>query len=97
MTSEQLYTKFVPIIFKYITGSVSDHVTGSADLINFLHCIAFQCVLPVKHAAIRTLCLFIRHIRRQEQRQELCTKIIEGTCVHVCNKVSNVAVLSIAM
>jgi serine/threonine-protein phosphatase 4 regulatory subunit 4 len=28
MTSDQLYTKFVPIIFKYITGSVSDHLQG---------------------------------------------------------------------
>ena len=36
MTSDQLYTKFVPIMFKYITGCVSDHVTGSANLINFL-------------------------------------------------------------
>ena len=34
MTSDQLYTKFVPIMIKYITGSVSDHMTGSASLIN---------------------------------------------------------------
>lgn len=56
MTSDQLHTKFIPIMFRYITKS---------------------CVLPVKMAAGRTYCIFIRSIRKAEQRKELCAKLVE--------------------
>eukprot|EP00731_Ephydatia_muelleri_P033344 Em0028g19a len=57
MTSDQLYTKFTPIMYKYISKS---------------------CVLPVKMAAGKTYCVFIRSIRKAEQRKELCTRLVEG-------------------
>ncbi|XP_062899473.1 serine/threonine-protein phosphatase 4 regulatory subunit 4 isoform X2 [Mobula hypostoma] len=34
-------------------------------------------VLPVQRASARTLCVFVRYNRKQEQRQEICSKIIE--------------------
>ena len=50
-----------------------------------------QYVLPVKLAAARTLCLFIRHIRKADQRQELCTRIIEGNTrpTIVCSQINS--------
>ena len=41
----------------------------------------------MKHAASQTLCMIIRNNRKQEQREELCHRIIEGLlllCVCVC-------------
>jgi len=37
-----------------------------------------QYVLPVKHAAAHTLCVFLRHNRRQDQRHDMITWMIEG-------------------
>lgn len=37
-----------------------------------------KCVLPVKIAAGKTCCIFIRSIRKAEQRKELCTRLVEG-------------------
>ncbi|XP_072036473.1 serine/threonine-protein phosphatase 4 regulatory subunit 4-like [Amphiura filiformis] len=37
-------------------------------------------VLPVQLAAARTLCVFMRYNRKLEQRQEICSKLIEGCC-----------------
>ncbi len=102
MTSDQLYNKFVPILFKCISTPVSNlHI--------FLHCIStynictcilywhmlhmlmsakvclfscVQCVLPVKLAACKTLCTFIRNIRKQELRHELCARLNEGNQPH---------------
>lgn len=37
----------------------------------------FNRVLPVKLAAARTLCVFIRYNRRSDQRQELCCRLIQ--------------------
>ncbi|XP_067848054.1 serine/threonine-protein phosphatase 4 regulatory subunit 4 [Heptranchias perlo] len=34
-------------------------------------------VLPVQRASARTLCVFVRYNRKQEQRQEVCGKLIE--------------------
>ncbi|XP_041070145.1 serine/threonine-protein phosphatase 4 regulatory subunit 4 [Carcharodon carcharias] len=33
-------------------------------------------VLPVQRASARTLCVFVRYNRKQEQRQEICSKLI---------------------
>lgn len=63
MTSDQLYGKFTPIVYKHISKS---------------------CVLPVKMAAGRTYCIFIRSIRKAEQRNELCTRLVEE-----CSKSTN--------
>ncbi|XP_065895478.1 serine/threonine-protein phosphatase 4 regulatory subunit 4-like isoform X2 [Dysidea avara] len=60
LTSDQIYSKFVPLLFRYVCSS---------------------CVLPVKHAASQTLCMIIRNNRKQEQREELCHRIIEE-CAH---------------
>ena len=37
-----------------------------------------QRVLPVQQAAARTLCVFMRYNRKLEQRQEICSKLIQG-------------------
>ncbi|CAH1262592.1 PPP4R4 [Branchiostoma lanceolatum] len=58
-TSDQIYSKFVPVLFQRLTLSR---------------------VLPVKQAAGRTLCVIIRHNRRQEHRQELICRLIEALC-----------------
>jgi serine/threonine-protein phosphatase 4 regulatory subunit 4 len=55
LTSDQIYYKFVPRIFKLLS---SKHV------------------LPLKLAACRTLCIFIRHNRRKEQRKEMCDRVV---------------------
>uniref|UniRef100_A0A4W3GX70 Protein phosphatase 4 regulatory subunit 4 n=1 Tax=Callorhinchus milii TaxID=7868 RepID=A0A4W3GX70_CALMI len=34
-------------------------------------------VLPVQRASARTLCVFVRHNRKLEQRQEICCKLVE--------------------
>ncbi|XP_072424382.1 serine/threonine-protein phosphatase 4 regulatory subunit 4 isoform X6 [Chiloscyllium punctatum] len=34
-------------------------------------------VLPVQRASARTLCVFVRYNRKQEQRQEICSKLVE--------------------
>lgn len=52
-------------------------LTKDCGLIIFL-CSFLQRVLPVKLAAARTLCVFIRYNRRYEQRQELCCRLIQG-------------------
>nr|XP_002737817.1 PREDICTED: serine/threonine-protein phosphatase 4 regulatory subunit 4 [Saccoglossus kowalevskii] len=59
LTSDQIYYKFIPMMFKHITTNR---------------------VLPVKLAASRTVCVFIRHNRKLEQRQELCCRLIEECC-----------------
>lgn len=56
LTSDQVYQKFVPIVF---------------------HCITSHKPLPVHLAACRTICVFIKHNKKQEQRQELCSRLIE--------------------
>ncbi len=38
----------------------------------------FQRALPVKHAAIRTLLLLLRKIKRFNQREEICDKLVYG-------------------
>ncbi|XP_078675204.1 serine/threonine-protein phosphatase 4 regulatory subunit 4-like isoform X2 [Branchiostoma floridae x Branchiostoma belcheri] len=58
-TSDQIYSKFVPVLFQRLT---------------------LARVLPVKQAAGRTLCVIIRHNRRQEHRQELICRLIEALC-----------------
>ena len=88
MTSDQLYTKFVPIMFKYITGCVSDHVTGSAnfDLFSFpvLVCFASEAccqsdAVPVHQA----------HSQTRAETGAMC----KNHWRYTCNKVSNVAAL----
>ncbi|XP_070577700.1 serine/threonine-protein phosphatase 4 regulatory subunit 4-like isoform X12 [Ptychodera flava] len=59
LTSDQIYYKFLPVLFKHLTTNR---------------------VLPVKLAAARTICVFIRHNRKLEQRQELCCRLIEECC-----------------
>ncbi|XP_077996015.1 serine/threonine-protein phosphatase 4 regulatory subunit 4-like [Glandiceps talaboti] len=59
LTSDQIYYKFVPVMFKHLTANR---------------------VLPVKRAAARTICVFVRHNRKLEQRQELCCRLIEDCC-----------------
>ncbi|XP_071835230.1 serine/threonine-protein phosphatase 4 regulatory subunit 4-like isoform X3 [Apostichopus japonicus] len=56
LTSDQIYHKFVPVVF---------------------HCITSHKPLPVHLAACRTICVFIKYNRKQEQRQELCSQLIE--------------------
>lgn len=41
----------------------------------------FQNVLPVQREAARTLCIFLRYNRKQEQRQEIVGKVVERECV----------------
>lgn len=43
----------------------------------FFRLLSSNRVLPVKLAAARTLCVFIRYNRRFEQRQELCCRLIQ--------------------
>ncbi|XP_032883601.1 serine/threonine-protein phosphatase 4 regulatory subunit 4 isoform X3 [Amblyraja radiata] len=56
ISSDQIYYKFLPIMFRIMTTNN---------------------VLPVQRASARTLCVFVRYNRKQEQRQEICSKIIE--------------------
>ncbi|XP_032233153.2 serine/threonine-protein phosphatase 4 regulatory subunit 4 isoform X2 [Nematostella vectensis] len=56
LSSDQIYYKFVPLLFRLLSSNR---------------------VLPVKLAAARTLCVFIRYNRRYEQRQELCCRLIQ--------------------
>ncbi|XP_031572659.1 serine/threonine-protein phosphatase 4 regulatory subunit 4-like [Actinia tenebrosa] len=56
LTSDQIYYKFVPLLFRLLSSNR---------------------VLPVKLAAARTLCVFIRFNRKFEQRQELCCRLIQ--------------------
>lgn len=50
------------------------------DMWHTCHIVYFfvQAVLPIKRAAAYTLIVFIRYNRRQEQRFDLVTWIIEG-------------------
>ncbi|XP_071963727.1 serine/threonine-protein phosphatase 4 regulatory subunit 4-like [Antedon mediterranea] len=59
LTSDQIYSKFIPIVTKHIT---------------------MHRVLPVKRAAVRTLCVFMRYNRKQEHRQEICSRLIQACC-----------------
>ena len=64
----------------------SSNTRGSQQLVVFIATLfdtslfffGEQRVLPVKLAAARTLCVFIRYNRRFEQRQELCCRLIQG-------------------
>uniref|UniRef100_UPI00398F26BB serine/threonine-protein phosphatase 4 regulatory subunit 4 isoform X3 n=1 Tax=Pristiophorus japonicus TaxID=55135 RepID=UPI00398F26BB len=56
ISSDQIYYKFLPIMFRIMTTNN---------------------VLPVQRASARTLCVFVRYNRKQEQRQEICSKLIE--------------------
>ncbi|XP_051872949.1 serine/threonine-protein phosphatase 4 regulatory subunit 4 isoform X2 [Pristis pectinata] len=56
ISSDQIYYKFLPIMFRIMTTNN---------------------VLPVQRASARTLCVFVRYNRKQEQRQEVCSKLIE--------------------
>ncbi|XP_078262944.1 serine/threonine-protein phosphatase 4 regulatory subunit 4 isoform X7 [Rhinoraja longicauda] len=56
ISSDQIYYKFLPIMFRIMTTNN---------------------VLPVQRATARTLCVFVRYNRKQEQRQEICSKIVE--------------------
>ncbi|XP_078418305.1 serine/threonine-protein phosphatase 4 regulatory subunit 4 isoform X2 [Cetorhinus maximus] len=55
ISSDQIYYKFLPIMFRIMTTNN---------------------VLPVQRASARTLCVFVRYNRKQEQRQEICSKLI---------------------
>ncbi|XP_033105382.1 serine/threonine-protein phosphatase 4 regulatory subunit 4-like [Anneissia japonica] len=59
LTSDQIYSKFIPVVTKHITT---------------------HRVLPVKRAAVRTTCIFMRYNRKQEQRQDICSKLIQACC-----------------
>ncbi|XP_060684539.1 serine/threonine-protein phosphatase 4 regulatory subunit 4 [Hemiscyllium ocellatum] len=56
ISSDQIYYKFLPIMFRIMTTNN---------------------VLPVQRASARTLCVFVRYNRKQEQRQEICSKLVE--------------------
>lgn len=76
MTSEQIHAKFVPLVLKYISGNVCEiHTCGMQVKVIITY---LQVVLPVRQAAAYSLCLFIRFNRRQDQRNELISWIIEG-------------------
>ncbi|XP_019850804.1 PREDICTED: serine/threonine-protein phosphatase 4 regulatory subunit 4-like [Amphimedon queenslandica] len=77
MTSDQLYSKFVPIYWKCISRngvSVHDMTTPTTY------------VLPVKLAALRTLCSYIKYIRKLEQRREICSQFILDCAHHESHK-----------
>ncbi|XP_078488840.1 serine/threonine-protein phosphatase 4 regulatory subunit 4-like [Ciona intestinalis] len=59
ITSDQIYYKFAPIIFKLLT---TNHY------------------LPVRQAAASTVCVFIRHNRKMEQRREMWDRLIQDLC-----------------
>lgn len=63
--------------FCLVSWPFSVDINVDCGLIIFL-CSFLQRVLPVKLAAARTLCVFIRYNRRYEQRQELCCRLIQG-------------------
>lgn len=48
-------------------------------LLDWFNCLPyfFKNVLPVQKAASRTLCIFLRYNRKQEQRHEVIQKLIE--------------------
>lgn len=88
-TSDQIYYKFVPVLFDVLHRNVSDVLEFSFRLEIFLFgdsprfsrhytLVPFQHVLPVTHAAAYTLCIFIKNNTRSEQRDELCCRFIEG-------------------
>ncbi|XP_065051752.1 serine/threonine-protein phosphatase 4 regulatory subunit 4-like [Rhopilema esculentum] len=56
LSSDQIYYKFVPVLFRLLSSNR---------------------VIPVKKAAGRTLCAFIKNNKRTDQRNELCKRIIQ--------------------
>lgn len=48
-----------------------------SDVFNCVPFIPFKNVLPVQKAAARTLCVYLRYNRKQEQRHEVIQKLIE--------------------
>nr|XP_039252034.1 serine/threonine-protein phosphatase 4 regulatory subunit 4-like [Styela clava] len=59
ISSDHIYYKFVPVVFKLINSNR---------------------YLPVKEASVKTICVFIRHNRKQEQKKELCARLIQDLC-----------------
>lgn len=46
-------------------------------MFNCISFLSFKNVLPVQKAAARTLCVYLRYNRKQEQRHEVIQKLIE--------------------
>lgn len=46
--------------------------------VNLLWLLWLQKVLPVQKEAARTFCIFLRYNRKQEQRQEMMERLIQG-------------------
>ena len=49
-----------------------------AEQTNSLWLLWLQKVLPVQKEAARTFCTFLRYNRKQEQRQEMMERLIQG-------------------
>jgi len=59
LSSDQIYYKFVPVLFRLLSSNR---------------------VIPVRKAAGRTLCTFIKNNKRTDQRNELCKRVIHELC-----------------
>ncbi|KAM7368459.1 hypothetical protein PAMP_014673 [Pampus punctatissimus] len=85
LPGELLHQSFSPRIFGILTTNVStaqrdtirhDHVNPvNRQVTLWLMCL--QKVLPVQREAARTLCMFLRYNRKQEQRQDMMERLIQ--------------------
>lgn len=62
---------FLLLDFLYVFSHIS------AGVFNCVPFISLKKVLPVQKAAARTLCVYLRYNRKQEQRHEVIQKLIE--------------------
>lgn len=66
LSSDEIYSKFVPLCF---------------------HKASVSRALPVRRAAARTLCVFLRNNRKLQQRENIHDRIIDDFCHHAsCHK-----------
>ncbi|OXB68015.1 hypothetical protein ASZ78_014700 [Callipepla squamata] len=74
ISSDQIYYRFLHRMLTIILTNVSLPLSVVFDCVSF---ISLKNVLPVQKAAARTLCVYLRYNRKQEQRHEVIQKLIE--------------------
>ena len=60
-------------------GSPFSHHPARNSLADLIGINALQRYLPVREAAACSVCVFIRHNKKVEQRTEMCNRIIQGS------------------
>ncbi|EDV28631.1 uncharacterized protein TRIADDRAFT_51742 [Trichoplax adhaerens] len=76
-TSEQIFSQFVPHLFKLLSFASREKVRKEQSNDEIKEPIKNQYVIPVKLAAARTLCVFLRYNTKADQKKEICQRLVD--------------------